>query len=426
MSFRELNNSINPVKRTSVLLPFLFLSITALALFASCMSDPITEPTIVARSIFRPPSISHRDTNYISGQNVGDMIIRWLPSPSDTQQNFRGYVLRLYKAEYDVSLAQDTFVVPPIREVRLDGDQLSYTFIGIPLGHYGAAVWGRRNAASPDSLVLSTDSSGITFDFDPRPVFNPTNLRAVAIGRTNIRLHWDLPSTDTQIGMMGYQIYFTKTFKKDSTLSFFKSAVGGGHDTSSAARNEADISVPAGLDLVPEGEYKIWVKAVRKDSTQGTGDSSVIFWSGAEQLPLGGNAQDSLGVEIPTGQSIFIGQINSDFGIQAVSTNPTISVSISGTQVMLGGTKFVPQGDTASEIGRIFYSAPHADADYSVTSLTLPATVLSKGYIVYALFPNGTRARVFFITQPDGTLVTTSGSLRIRASFQPQTKYRYY
>jgi hypothetical protein len=422
-----------------LIFPGVFLILASLITISGCLSDPINGPQIFYHGVVNPTVMSRRDTLYNPATQTGSLVLRWQPTLTDTQLNFRGYYVALYKADSFQAYLIDTIVPASptklaYRDTIIQHNILTVTFTNIPLRQYIAAVWALQysNPAKPDSLIKSIDSAGLTFFFDPRPVNHPTVVQAVSAGSQQVNLKWKLPACDTQSNVIGYQVYY-----KDPLPTHI-------HDTARVAasipvhQDSAVVTVPASTITAGFSEYKyhFWVSVVRADSLVDSSYADGIDWSGAEQV-TSGTGGDSIPAHnglfsIPLGNA-FIGAANGGYAIDS-TTNSSANLFITqngGGQVVVssggvGTTMFDPNGDTASDISQVYYSAPITD--YSASSVTLPNSVTSPGYVIHIKLPDGSVARIFFLygTGTTGTGFVTNGYVYIKASYQPyQTAYPY-
>ncbi len=414
--------------------PSLFLCLVAFSMLAGCLSDPITAPQVFYRGIFKPNTITHRDTNYNAATQMGDLVIRWTRSESDTQLNFKGYYVKLYRGIHDPIDTITHAIIPDgpaIDSVHVARGVHQYIFKNLALGLYSDAVWGERfeNPARPDSLTLSFDSAAEGFSFDPRPLLNPTNLRAVAGGPNSVKLMWDLPATDTNSNVAGYVIYYHKALPIHDTLLRTQYVTLLHVDTVTIS------GLPNGPDVFPETDFTFWIKTLRGDSTLGGPDSSMVTWAGAVQLTNAGQGDSTNSLEVVSGNGIFIGQNNQGYAIASERNDSAlVKINISGQQVTLSGAQFVSSGDEANRIDSIYYLTPYQISDYSQSSFVLPNSSSHNGFVVYALLPNPDQSlsseplhvRFFFRKDPStGTFVSANNSVHVVASYQPNGRLPY-
>jgi hypothetical protein len=416
------------------LVPQLFVFLLAAITLVGCLSDPITGPQVFYRGIFKPNTITHRDTNYNAATRTGDLVVRWTRSESDTQLNFKGYYIKLYPGIRDPIDTVTHAIIPAgpaIDSVHVGIGIHQYIFHNLPLKLYSVAVWGERieKPTRPDSLTLSFDSAGQGFSFDPRPLLNPTNLRAVSGGSNTVKLMWDLPATDTQSNVSGYVVYYHKALPIHDTILRTQFVTLLHTDTVTIN------GLPSGPDIFPETDFTFWVKTLRGDSTLGGPDSSIVTWAGAVQLSNAGQGDSSTILQVISGNGIFIGQNNQGYAILSERNDSAeIKVNITGQQVTLSGTSFVPTGDEANRIDSIYYLTPFLTPAYTQSSFTLPNSSSHDGFVVYALLPNSDPAltseplhvRLFFRKDPaTGSFVSANNSVHVRASYQPNGRLPY-
>ncbi len=388
------------------------------ATFGGCLSDNIDAPDIKPRLIYPPGGV-----HYKSVTNTTDLEVRWNRSPSDTQQNFKGYFVQLFISSGSASLTEeDSIIGQEIDSVHTGRGDTIYTFHNIPPGRYTVRAWGERypDAAKPDSVVLSQFFQFISFDNDPKPVSAPSAVYASSGGSPNtVNLFWQRSPDEANKGFLGYIIRYvdtTNTFNpKLITAMTLQPGVGIG-----VVR--ASIVVPGNLTIPSEKPYKFWVKSIRKDSVESS-DSIGISWSGAERLPIGGYNNNQF--KIDTG--VFIGAIGTGYNIaayDATSVNAMFKILYDGTTVSfaaLHGTTFSSQVDTASSLDGGYFSRPFTDAELmTATSVSLPVlpTGSTSGAEVYALLPGGSRARIF-VSSVNSQYIQIGNNLNITVSFQP-------
>jgi hypothetical protein len=406
-------------------IPSLFFLLPFALFLSSCLDDPITEPEVFPAPIEAPSAIIVRFLDYDQATGRGDLRVEWPASRSAGQDNHEGYLVSIYKV--DTIAVNDA---PYLHDFATDSaftrkDTLFHIFSDLPPGNYLIAVWGKRFAdpARPDSLVLSREAIARSIRFDPREVFSPPELRAVADGSSSVRLDWDPPSSNSNEGLLGYRIYYHDAAIVTNPKVFVGAFVG---PTDSTKPSIQIVAEPSNTDVRgPVGKF--WIKALRVDSVESR-DSAIIYWSGAAQLHTGTN--DSL--RIGADSAIFFG---SDKG--GVPVNAGVDAGTAGAQIIVrenagiitlegvNGTTFIPKGDTVSELREQFFSRPFENSEFTENSITLPATA-SKNFVVYALFGTKTRARIMIKRQPNGTFVTTMRGIAIQASFQPVPDRKYF
>src|ERR1043165_474400 len=64
------------------------------AILYGCLGDEVDRPTVVPRLVFAPGL-----TYYQAITNTTDVQVRWNRSVSDTQQNFKGYFVKLFTSK---------------------------------------------------------------------------------------------------------------------------------------------------------------------------------------------------------------------------------------------------------------------------------------------------------------------------------------
>lgn len=389
------------------ILPFLLLA-------AGCLPDNIDGPQIVFQPIYPPAQV------YFRAVNVSDLQVRWNPSPSDIQENFKGYFIQLFRSAPYSPPSTDNIdsVFDPIlyTDTVLKSDT-SVIFKNITLGRYTVRVWGQHSSAL-DTLILSKYPQSLSFDFDPRPVSAPKQIFATSIGPTTVKLFWLKSISENQIGMVGYIIRFKDTTRSNGPL--ITVSPNKEKDTNFATKYiSAVVTVPARPNsTIPEYPYKFWVKAIRQDSVESE-DSIGISWSGAERIP-----GISLPVRLDTG--IFMGIVGPTYNlVQTVPTGPSaqLLVTQSNGDVLvkaLNGTKFVNRVDNDSSLDANFFAAPFLNSEFTETQLRFPASGNDKGAIIYALLPDKNRARILFQKDTSGgSYIRPGNTISIQASFQP-------
>ncbi len=392
--------------------------ITAM-IFGGCLSDDVNEPDVKPRLV-QPPSIVY----YKSLTNTNDLQVRWTRSLTDTQLNFKGYFIRLFTSApaYGVTdpSASDSTILQIDSTSTGKGDT-SCIFHNVPIGRYTAQVFAERypDQATPDVKALSTYPQYVSFNQDPRPVAAPTEIYASSGGAaTTVNLFWKPSPSESQIGMAGYIIRYRDTTSSSTHVINLPDGRYQKVDSVAVPLMRATIQIPVGTTIPLEKPYKFWIKAIRKDSVE-SDDSIGISWSGAERLPVG-----SLNTfKLDTG--IFLGQAGTIYNMQAVDPNQAenyLSFHFDGSALTLNannGTKLVDQIDSASDLDITnFFARPFTDAEFSLTTLTLPSTPTS-GAVVYALFPNGSRARILISLQQSNTFIKPDNTVTLTASFQP-------
>jgi hypothetical protein len=408
----------------------LFIGVIMLGTLASCMDDPITGPEGEALTIFRPNSIGFRFLDHIPGSPTGSIRVYWSNSSSDTKPNFGGYVVRL--------LGVDTIMVgntPIGRTTQLAQKVVGKTvfeavFDDVPLyENYIFAVWGMRNfdPAKPDSLILSRDSMAIPKPviFDPRPLQNPTAIRAASVNPTTVLLQWDLPPTDAQGNVRYYSVFYRDPSRLNDSAKFLRAIEFV--DTGGTIRDRIEVPVPAatGQGISTVKEYEFWVKAIRTDSMQFYDDSTLIRWSGGERLTLG---RDSIAGGVQLGKAIFIGNIQGRYGVQereASDAKAWIKFEDAGENVTLTGlqgTRFFATYHGVSTLDTAIFSSPIPEASFDQETLTLPKNTPAGGWMIYArLFGNKGEPVRLWLHGVSNQLVTSTNNINIDLIYQPET-----
>lgn len=388
------------------------------ATIGGCLSDNIDAPDIKPRLIYPPGGVYYKSIT-----NTTDLEIRWNRSPSDTQQNFKGYFVQLFISYGGGSPSQeDTIIGQEIDSVHTGRGDTVYTFHNILPGRYTVRAWGERfpDATKPDSVVLSQLSQFVSFDNDPKPVAAPIAVYASSGAVPNtVNLFWPRSADAINKGFSGYIIRYVDTTNtinpKLITFMTVLSTPGTGMVT-------ASVNVPGNPTIPSEKPYKFWVKAIRKDSVESS-DSVGISWSGAERLASIGNTTQ---FKIDTG--VFIGSNGTGYNIAAFdasSKSAMFKILYDGTAVSfaaLNGTTFSSQVDTPKSLDASYFSRAFTDAELmQATSVSLPLLPAGSvsGAQVYALLPGGGRARIFIRVAQGGGYIQAGNYLDITVSFQP-------
>ncbi len=422
-------------------------------LLAGCLADNSPIEQVVPRIILAPqnPRFQAPDSEYVPNSNppAGCMLVKWNRSVADTQLNFKGYFVKLYRSSYDSATSTDSFIFPAIDSVHIGRilpriPDTTCTFCqvqgqSLTLGRYAVSVFGEK---ADSTGTLSYDSSTYASLFDPLPYSNPTNLEAESYQPTVVRLHWTPSPQESDIGFYQYVIYY-----RDTSTSIFDT----GHVCALIQKrtgwmdSEAYVSVPGVTQVggtTAEWPYQFWIKSERVDSTYFYGsDTNSLIWAGAERLPRNGNDTGSNTgfLQVKDGQSIYFGSLNNQWDL-ALDTIPSggdgkqqVTVHINNGEVTLNaispdGVGFLSRMDEDSSLDSIYYSYPLAIAsEFSSASITLPSNPTSGGIIVYFMMmdpllsgenPNEW-ARIFIRAQPGGGYVNSNGAIDLQASFQP-------
>ncbi|HYM20994.1 MAG TPA: fibronectin type III domain-containing protein [Candidatus Kapabacteria bacterium] len=398
--------------------------VLAAVLFAGCLADNITGPQVVPQLV-QPPTVVYYQADS-AGKST--LKIRWSVSPTYINQNFKGYWVQLFTSD---SVSNDPTVedsvVTEIDSVFVPKSDTSYTFTNVnPLMRYTAQVWGVRYGpqSKPDSLVLSQYFSFVSFFFDPRPVHAPSSIFASSgPNSVSINLFWSRSIDENNKGFAGYIVRYEDTTRTNPHVYYTSNfAVGGAGDTTKGLRF-LTVTVPPNQSPPLERPYKLWVKAIRKDSVE-SADSIGISWSGAERIASFIDTLD---------KGAFVGIIGQNgvaqYGLLQISASDPQSlfnVHYDGTNVTVNGTngaKFVNRTDIARTLDdSSYFSQPFAVSDFSVTSVALPPTPQTgEGAVIYALLPDGSRVRMFFLSTNNSYITTLSSvsTVNISASFQP-------
>ncbi len=404
----------------------LFLILPLAALIVGCLGDTVDGPQNVVKSIFPPGKVYYKCIT-----NTTNLQILWNPPIVDTQANFKGYLVVLYNSKPFQQPSDDgidSVSWPNIDSVQVPVTDTMWTFIGkvVQDQRYTVRVWGVRNS-KPDTLILSLGSAGVSFNFDAKPVLAPTMIFASSATPNIVNIFWYRSASESQVGMYGYVIRFKDTTHTNSVLQTFTARPPIDSNKTSPYYHFA-IAVPPNTFQPYELPYKFWIKAIRKDSIE-SDDSVGISWSGAERIPVG-----ILPVKLDTG--IIMGAIG--FVYNLVQTDPNdpnvltqLKVSSSNNTIVvdaLNNTKFVNhvEKDTNLTLDNNFFAAPFLASDFTETQLTFAATGSDRGAIIYALFNDGNRARIWFSKSDStgGSYVRPDRTIQIQASFQPTSATR--
>jgi hypothetical protein len=424
----------------------------SLSAFMGCMDDPVTGPEVRPRLVLAPAKVGfYSPVASFVAPSTGDLVIKWSRSPADTQLNFKGYFVQVWQSVMPTKVDDTEMLIqPPIGTMhvrKLPGElDTSATFHGVTAGRYTARVWGEK---ATDTLGYSESYGRITFDFDPRPLTNPTNLRATSVGPGQIGLIWDNASTYNYTGMYETRVYYRDASVKDSF--HLATAIQRGSDTFGIV-HQTKITV-GGLKEPLHGSseraVQIWVKAMRNDSTFFYGDSNSIVWAGAVAYSSGTATTDTSSHHVDSTHkgfhhAIFIGQIGggttgAQLGVSddTIDNNAQIGLQFNSGMVTLqaqNGAAFLdgPKIDHAISLDSIYYSAPKADpSKFNTQSIQLPATSDSSA-IVYLKFKDfgwdktnhpDEWARILIVRQADGSFINASGGIDIEVRFQPGSTF---
>jgi hypothetical protein len=427
------------------------LFIMVCATLGGCLADngPIVQ--VVPRLVLAPQNPRFQAVNFIPPVS-GSILVKWNRSIADTQLNFKGYFVKLWTSD-TIGVIQgdpdnlDT-LIDSVRINRI-GSRIPDTFYtftqsklgsSIPIGRYTVVVYGVK---ANDSGTLSQDSSMYSALFDPRPLLDPTNLRATSLGPTQIGLRWTPSPDDSSSRFFRYVIYYRDTTKNDTghVIALDQKAatitdtngVKFGWDDSTAIVNVPGVTPQNGTTT--EWPYQFWIKSQRIDSTFFYGsDTNEVVWAGAERVPRNGN-DSSAGNQgyLRVKHSMYFGSLNQEPDVAEDSTDNKgqVLVSVNNGQVTLtaqspNGIGFLSRMDEDSSLDFIYYSAPLDDpSQFTNTSITLPMNASSGGIIVYLMMNDDQVnighmwARIFIHAQADGSFVNPYGGIDIKASFQP-------
>jgi hypothetical protein len=398
-----------------------------------CLSDNVTAPEVKARNTF-PPGIV-----YYKALNATNLEIRWTRSVSDTQLNFKGYLVVLSRSvasakpndpnSIDSTYGPiDTIVVYKNPSTGLLDTSCTFT-VGTPFKafvgkeRYTVFVYGVRYPpqVKPDSIVTSETGAYLSFFDDPDPVLEPTAIYASSGGgATSVNLFWKTSASEANPGFAGYVIRYIDTIKTSGAVLVTAVRFGIPKDTgvtTPPTMRSIPINVPANPQTLTfrEYPYKFWIKAIRRDSVE-SADSIGIVWSGAERA-------QPLAVRADTG--VFVGQVNTTYAVaQTTVDNPAAEFKLhydgtNTTVIAIGSTMLSTRIDTAT-LDNTYFSAPMQPSDFGSTTITLPPPGFI-GSTFYALLPGGGRARIQVVRDAtSGEYINpTNGMVTLTASFQP-------
>ncbi len=393
------------------------------------------------------------------------MLVKWNRSIADTQLNFKGYFLKLYKADttnYYQSQTYDTTngLLDTVSIFHLPGriTDTFYTFdsipksppslfpksYGIPVGTYAVDIYGLKTDTTQHLSLLSSFYVGL---FDPLPLQNPTNLQATSTGANTVELHWTLPVTDKDTGFYQYVVYYRDTTITDT-----------GHVVATIPKGPGDtiafVSVPplTGSNVTAtEYPYEFWVKSERNDSTFFYGpdalygpDTNHIVWAGAELCPKSGS--DTSGwntgfLLVPGSKSAYFGSLNLQFDLALDTSdskgqfivdtaNGIVTLKVQGPD----GIGFLNRIDYDSTLSSVFYSGPLNDptqfepppSGTGLDSISLPLMTTKGGAIVYLMMNDDETTaghmwgRILIHAQQNGSFINSAeGGVDVKGSYQP-------
>ncbi len=424
---------------------------------AGCLADNNPIVQVVPHLVLAPQNLRFQASTYVPGSYppAGNMLVKWSRSIADTQLNFKGYFVKLWTSDtlgFDSTgserLKQLLDSVHIGRTGTLVADTTcTFTSIpgfsqGVPMGRYTVVAYGEK---ATDTVGYSPDSSVFSANFDPRPIPNPTNLKATSVGPTFVRLHWTPSPMDTSSGFYRYIIYYVDTTKIDTGHAIATIVKPQGlADTVGWNDSSITVSVPGVTPLgstTAEYPYMFWVKSQRIDSTifYGT-DTNHIVWAGAEFLPSPGLDSNGYG---GIHNSIFIGSYNQHWAIVDDSNHSDMQVlvTINGNSVTLTARnrcRFLSDGsggvkiDPTAGLDSIYYSQPYANippynSPFNDTIVVLPTNPTSNGVVLYLMIPDpllGEKpewARLFIKAMSNRTFINSSNGIHVDVSFQPAT-----
>lgn len=386
------------------------------AILIGCLGDPITEPQIVPRLVLQPQSAT---LEAITGTN--DIKAKWTPSLTDTQSNFKGYYIELYRsAKYSDSsyIGEDSLLEPMLAKAHVPKSDTSYIFPAFTTNgnRYSIRVYGEQftDPAYPDSIILSKDYANASLDYDSDPVITPTVFMGGSIGPNLVRLQWSKSPSASNPGFSGYIIRYRDN---TNTKSLIQTVRVGKLETF------LTVNVPATSSQTFITPYLFSIKALRNDSTE-SADSTMLIWSGAWAVPQVG-VRD---VKIDT--LIFIGQTNQYYDLivtdrSEAQIRPDTSTG-DITLTALSGARFASRIDSGTSLDSVCYDLPFDESLFSESSIVLPRHSPAGGKIVYILFAEGTRARLIFVADTknnNSLLQSLTRGLRVSGTFQPPGTY---
>lgn len=414
--------SSHQVRPARILTFFLLLFTLVLS---SCLKDPIDGPQVLPRLVYRPNFIYLHDSTYYPASNTGDILISWSPSVSDTQRNFKGYLLQVFLSD-SVPLPGDTIRVDtPVTLIsnQILGKDTSYLLRNLPLGHYEAFVWSLQYSPSKaDSFVLGKDSLVTVFDFDPRPIENPTDVEVSGGDRNIIRLHWTLPASDTQSNVLGYRISYRQGSEQPKSLYHNLSYLIPRHvqDTFIYVTQINDL----GTGSLSTEDFKIRVFTVRNDSAINYTSFDSVIWFPTQRIPTDSTHR----FDVNTG--VFIGPSNSQYDMVENSQSPTFTFSQNNgilTLTAQNGASFAPQARDAIDLEHDYYKTPLPLNAYTAGSIALdPSQVHKNGLIVYLKTVNNYIVRLFVRRDETGTFVGTDNRVKITGTLQTTVSKLYF
>jgi hypothetical protein len=415
----------------------LFIGVLMLGTLASCMEDPITTNEAIPQNIYRPNSVGFRFINYVPGAPTGSIRVYWSNSSSDVQPNFGGYVARILT--FDSVLRNGAWIQQGtvFAEKIVSKTTFEAIFDNVPIdSEYVFAVWGMRNPDSLklDSLILSRDSAASYTNpqtnkrvtFNPRPLKNPTVIRAASVDPTSVLLNWDVPSTHTQGNILSYAVYYRDPSKLNDSAKYLASIPYLPLDSISKNINTVRVTVTGtstGAGVLAEKELEYWVKVIRTDSTQFYDDSTLIRWSGGERLSIG---SDSISSAIHLGKALTIGR-NLQGRFAAEEREPDNALSWikfddAGDNILLtglNGTKFYATYHEEESLDVAKFTKPLDESEFDQTTLSIPKAT-AKGWNVYArLFGSKDEPLRLHLGIAGSTIINANNAVPVTMIYQP-------
>ena len=442
--------NLTPLRVNRFHLVFFGVLIFCASALSGCLQDTITGPQVVPRLVLQPFSARFIAINYVAPDH-GDMIVRWSRSLGDTQLNFKGYFVKLFQSTAppdSVTDGTEAIKFPPLDSgyVYRVGNRLADTsiiFKSKDSGRYTVWIYGVHSA---DTIRLSSDSLQYSSWFDPRPLTNPTNLRATSISPTQVKLRWDSSTTEKYMGFLGYAVYArdpsnTSPFK-DSARLLVTLPAGTAREYIAQA---VPFSPPTQTTTTTAVEHSngYFVKSVRFDSTivWGATDSNMIIWAGAQPVPAQTGTDTGSGFNSNSGyrmihNSMYFGTFGSqpDVVDDSNRTDKQVTVTFSNGSVTLAagiGATFLNSGEPLThqvwDSSARFYTTPITSG--SVATITLDSSSTdTTGRLIYLQFndltdglPNQPEyARFFVHRQLNGSFINPdNGGIDIKGYYQP-------
>jgi hypothetical protein len=398
------SSSVSAIRSTFTAL---LLSVAFITGLSSCMDDPIAGYEAEPRPIYRPTRVGFTFLEYTPGAQRSSLKVYWDPSPSDTQLNFQGYVVRLLGTD-TTKIGNTTAITTfPIQQKIVDKSVFEARFDDVEVGKdYVVAVWGQRFSEN-DSLVLSRDSMARELNFDPRPVSNPTVIRAISSGSSQITINFDVPADNRQGNVLGYLVYYRDPSRLNDSNRYLASLLPV-NDTTTLFP-VLNLPTPSGQGISPLKEYEFWIKVVRKDSAQSYGDSTLMRWSGAESAPFSTLNGQQPGIAL--GSVLGVGNVQGMYAylqVDEANSLAWIRVEDAGTDIRLtgiNGATLASRIDDVAQQHTPLFTRALDPSEFSEASILVPKIATKGGWMVYARKPDGSLIRVFIPKQEETSIV---------------------